>query len=137
MPRTDLSPCVACGTDCRPGRSNPDDYEPGTLKIQGRGLCVKCYGKHRRGTLNPDIDLPTDAGNLREQRIEDIEFLLRYDGNAEAIATRAGFTNATSAVRLLDRWGRHDLAQRLRRHAVNIDVYNNDNWQHAAFGHAA
>lgn len=137
MPRTDLNPCVACDTECRPGRSSPEDYAPGVPRIQGRGLCAKCYGKHRRGTLDPTIRLPTDAETLRAQRTEDIEFLLHHEGNAEAIATRAGFTNAKAAVRMLDRWGRHDLAQQLRRHAQPVDVYSNDNWQAAAFGHAA
>ena len=69
-------------------------------------------------------------------RIEDLEFLLQFDGNAESIARRAGFTNAASASRSLDRWGRHDLAARLHSYAVPCDPWKQT--QGAAFqGRAA
>ncbi len=60
----------------------------------------------------------------RAARIEDIEFLLKWDGNAESISKRAGFTCTASAERQLARWGRHDLAAKL--HAVAADV---DPWE--------
>lgn len=59
----------------------------------------------------------------RAARIEDLEFLLQFDRNAESVARRAGFTNAASASRALDRWGRHDLAARLHAYAVACDPW--------------
>ncbi|MFI7585070.1 hypothetical protein ACH9DO_14915 [Kocuria sp. M1N1S27] len=72
----------------------------------------------------------------RAARIEDLEFLLQFDGNAESIACRAGFTNAASAERTLMRWGRHDLASRLHAFSVACDPWKQT--QGAAFqGRAA
>ncbi len=68
----------------------------------------------------------------REARIEDLEFLLKWDGNAESIARRAGFTSAASAERQLARWGRHDLAARLHAFAVKCDPWE----QQLGAGHA-
>jgi hypothetical protein len=42
----------------------------------------------------------------RQARIEDVEFLLQFEGNAQAIVKRAGFTTADAAQRYLDRVGR-------------------------------
>lgn len=117
-------PCQECGTHTRPSRSNPADYPDGMLKLIARGLCERCYSKWRRGTLGSNPPVKTTTG--RAERLEDIEFLLQFDGNAESVARRAGFTSAHSAERALQRWGRFDLANILRRYARNIDVYHDN-----------
>lgn len=66
------------------------------------------------------------------RRIEDIEFLLAWDHNAESVARRAGFTCAASAQRALNRWGRNDLASKLHRYAENVDVYSHSRTSGAA-----
>lgn len=106
--------CDGCGHPTRPNKSDPADY-PGTEPMHGHGLCVRCYGQFRRGTLGRRVERRVVV--QREARIENIEWLLTYDRNAEAVATRSGFTNAATAVRSLQRWGRHDLANTLRRYA--------------------
>ncbi|MFC4903795.1 hypothetical protein [Kocuria oceani] len=59
----------------------------------------------------------------RQARIEDVEFLLQFEGNAQAVVKRAGFTNTESAQRYLDRVGRHDLARRIRALAEPCDPW--------------
>lgn len=60
------------------------------------------------------------AARRRERtaaQIENLEWLLDVDNNAESVAVRAGFTNAAAAERALYRAGRPDLATRLRFYA--------------------
>ena len=70
----------------------------------------------------------------RQARIEDIEHLTTYDNNAEAVARRAGFTNAETAVRWLMRVGRHDLAARMHPFIGNKDIYHRDYRSNTRFG---
>lgn len=72
----------------------------------------------------------------RAERIEDLEFLLQWDHNAESIARRAGFTCAASAVRWLHRNGRPDLSSRLYLFTTDTDVHS-DKYGAAAFGMAS
>ncbi|MFF0942726.1 hypothetical protein ACFYE2_00655 [Kocuria sp. CPCC 205300] len=57
-------------------------------------------------------------------RIEDIEFLLQRDRNAQSVARRAGFPNVAAATRFLARVGRNDLANQLYVYGTDQDVYH-------------
>ena len=95
---------------------------PGHVRHAARGLCTGCYSAVKRtGALGSHANRRPVAN--RDDRIEDLEWLLRYDRNAESVARRSGFTNAKSAERTLRRWGRPDLANTLRHYATDIDVY--------------
>ena len=116
--------CAGCDRGMRPQKADPADYPAGTPVAHGRGLCLSCHGKWRRGTLGrTTVQAPPVP---RAVRLENLEWLIQYDTNAEAVARRAGFTNATTAVRMLQRWGRHDLATTLHRYASTDDVYHNN-----------
>jgi hypothetical protein len=74
--------------------SRPDCYRA----RKALGVCDAHYKAERR----------------RQERIRDIEWIIDTD-HPERIAQRLGYERPESLVRTLQRWGRHDLANRLER----------------------
>lgn len=67
---------------------------------------------------------------LREDRIEDVEFLLQYEGNAQSIVRRIGFVSVQHATNYLRRHGRPDLARKLGTLGAPGDPYDDKSTRH-------
>ena len=77
-----------------------------------RPAALKAARHSGRPELAAALRLPTTA-ERRAAQIEDVEFLLDAGEWPERAVKRCGFTNLDSAIDLIRRWGRHDLAMRL------------------------
>ena len=78
-----------------------------------------------RPALAAALTNPTPA-EKRAAQIEDLEFLLDHREFPERAVERCGFTTLDSAIELIRRWGRNDLAMRLHALATQYTVDRED-----------
>jgi hypothetical protein len=74
------------------------------------------------------------AAERQARRLEDLEWLIPSDNNAESVARRAGFVNADAALRWCARMGRHDLASMMHPYVGAKDIYHPDYRSNNHFG---
>ena len=63
------------------------------------------------------------AREEREYRIQEVAHLIRFEGDADQIARRAGFKTTKGAIRQLRHWGYPELSRALDILASNGDPY--------------
>ena len=67
---------------------------------------------------------------IREARLEDVEFLLQHEGNAQSIIRRTGFVSVQHATNYLRRHGRPDLARKIGTLGAPGDPYDDKSTRH-------
>lgn len=69
--------------------------------------------------------VPAETNHYRKARarIEDLEWILKTDNNVNSAIKRAGFPNCRTASHYCERWGRFDLADKIRFYSMNLGPY--------------